>query len=126
VAVAGFVRHADEIAMIVEAPGMIEALENVGMSLIVPANERASVRACVQENPQFAVAAADKEKRPPRYIAASVLARVLCFGFVAQIEPAFVEYPLLLHLKNLERCHGGAMDAEYTVRRLIYDHTIKL
>ena len=105
---------------------MIEALQNVGMPLVVPANQRASVRACVQENPQLAVAAADEEKRPPRYIAAPVVARVLYFGFVAQIQPAFVEYPLLLHPKNLERCHGGAMDAEYTVRRLIYDHTIKL
>ncbi|HET9395568.1 MAG TPA: hypothetical protein VFO36_05890 [Nitrospiraceae bacterium] len=112
--------------MIVKAPGMIEALQNVGMSLIVPANERSSVRARVQENPQPAVVAADEEKRPSRYIAAPVVARVLYFGFVAQIEPAFVEYPLLLHLKNLERCHSGTMDAEYTVRRLIYDHTIKL
>ena len=60
--------------MIVEAPGMIEALQNIGMPLVVPANQRSSVRACVQENPQLAVAAADEEKRPPRYIAAPVVA----------------------------------------------------
>jgi hypothetical protein len=77
-------------------------LQNVGMSLIVPANERSSVRACVQENPQLAVAAADEEKRPPRYIPPPVVARVLYFGFVAQIKPAFVEDPLLLHLKNID------------------------
>jgi hypothetical protein len=72
------------------------------MPLVMPANERASVRAGVQENPELAVAAAHEEKRPPRHIAAPVIARVLYFGFVAQIQPAFVEYPLLLHLKNLE------------------------
>src|SRR6266576_1782117 len=54
VRVAGFVRHADEVALIVEAPGMIEALQNVGMPLVVPADQRASVCACVQKNPQFA------------------------------------------------------------------------
>jgi hypothetical protein len=81
---------------------MIEALQNVGMPLVVPANERSPVRACVQENPQLAVAAANEEKRPPRYIPAPVIARVLYFGFVAQIKPAFVEDPLLLHLKNID------------------------
>jgi hypothetical protein len=81
---------------------MIEALQNVGMPMVVPANERASVRARVQENPQLAVAAAHEEKRPPGHIPAPVIAWVLYFRFVAQIQPAFVEYPLLLHLKNLE------------------------
>jgi hypothetical protein len=71
--------------MIVKAPGMIEALQNVGMSLIVPANERSSVRACVQENAQLAVAAADKEKRSARYVPAPIVSGVLDFGFVAQI-----------------------------------------
>jgi hypothetical protein len=79
------------------------------------------VRACVQENPQLAVAAADEEKRPPRYIPAPVVAGVLHFGFVTQIQPAFVEYPFLLHLKNFERCHGGAMDSKYAIFRVVYD-----
>jgi hypothetical protein len=91
------------------------------MSLVMPANERASVRACVQENPQLAVVAADEEKRPPRYIPPTVIARLLYFGFVAQIEPAFVEYPLLLHLENFERRHGGAMDSKYAFLRVVYD-----
>jgi hypothetical protein len=105
---------------------VIEALQNLGMPLVVPANERSSVRACVQENPQLAVAAADEEKRPPRYIPAPVVARVLYFGFVAQIQPAFVEYPLLLHLKNLERSHGGAMDSKYALVRIVDDRIFRV
>jgi hypothetical protein len=100
---------------------MIEALQNVGMPLVVPANERSSVRACVQKNPQLAVAAADEEQRPPRHIPAPVVARLLDFGLMTQIEPAFVEYPLLLHPKNFERCHGGAVDSKYTLLRVVDD-----
>jgi hypothetical protein len=102
VAVSCLIRHAYEIALIIESPGMIEALQHVGMPLVVPANERASVGACVQKNPELPVAAAHKEKRPSRHISAPVITRVLYFGFVAQIQPALVEYPLLLHLKNLD------------------------
>jgi len=121
VRVAGLVRHAYEIALIVEAPGMIETLQNIGPAVVMPANERASVRACVEEDPQLSVAAADKEKRPSRDISTPVVARLLYFGFVAQIEPALVEYPLLLHLKNLERSHGGAMNSKYALVRVVDD-----
>ena len=105
---------------------MVEALQNIGMPLVVPANERASVRACVQENPQLAVAAADEEKRPSRDIPAPVVARVLYFGVVAQIEPAFVEYSLLLHPKYFERCHGGAMDSKDARLRVVYDQIFRI
>src|SRR5258707_10563715 len=96
------------------------------MPLVVPANQRASVCACVQKNPQFAVAAADEEKRPPRYVPAPVVARVLDFGFVAQVQPASVEDPLLLHPKNFERRHGGAMDSKYAFVRIVYDQIFRV
>jgi hypothetical protein len=38
---------------------------------------------------------------------------------VAQVQPAFVEDPLLLHPKNFERRHGGAMDAKYAFVRIV-------
>jgi hypothetical protein len=59
------------------------------------------MRACVQEDPHLAIAAPHEEKRPAGHASPSVLSPVLYFGLVAHIEPAFVEYPLLLHLKNL-------------------------
>jgi hypothetical protein len=40
---------------------------------------------------------------------------------MAEIKPAFVEDPLLLHTKNFVRRHGGPMDAKYTLCRIIYD-----
>jgi hypothetical protein len=40
---------------------------------------------------------------------------------MTQIQPAFVEYPLLLHPKNFERCHGGAVDSKYTLLRVVDD-----
>jgi len=105
---------------------MIEALQNVGMPLVVPANERASVRARVQKNPQLAVAAADEKKWPARHIPAPVVAGVLYFGLVAQIEPAFVEYLLLLHPKYFERCHGGAMDSKHALVRAVYNQMFRI
>ena len=51
---------------------MIETLQNIGMALVMPADERASVGARVQENPQLAVATADEKKWSPRHIAAPV------------------------------------------------------
>src|SRR5882724_7034182 len=96
------------------------------MPLVVPANQRASVRAGVQKNPQFAVAAADEEKRPPRYVPAPVVARVIDFGFMAQIQPAFIENPLLLHLENFERRHGGAMNSKYAFVRIVYDQIFRV
>src|SRR4030095_10490752 len=96
------------------------------MPLVVPANQRASVCACVQKNPQFAVAAADEEKRPPRYVPTPVVTRVLDFGFVAQIQPAFIENPLLLHPKNFDRRHGGAMNSKYALFRIVYDQIFRV
>jgi hypothetical protein len=100
---------------------MIEALQNLGVTLVVSADQRASVRACIQKNPQFAVAAADEKKRPPRDVPAPEVAWLFDLGFVAQVQPAFIENPLLLHLKNLARRHGGAMDAKYTIFRVVDD-----
>ena len=100
-AVPCLIRHADKIAVIVEAPGMVEALQNIGMALIVAANQRASMCACVQEDPHLAIVAAHEKKRPPGHASPSVVARVLYFRLVAHIEPGLVEYPFLLHLKNL-------------------------
>jgi hypothetical protein len=80
---------------------MVEALQNIGMALIMAANQRASMRACVQEDSHLAIAAPHEEKRPPGHVSPSVVARVLYFRLVAHIQPAFVKYPFLLHLKNL-------------------------
>jgi hypothetical protein len=96
-------------------------LQNIGMALVMPADERASVGARVQENPQLAVATTDEEKWSPRHIAAPVVARVLHFRFVTQVEPTFIEYPLLFHPKNVGRRHSGAMDAEHAIFRVVYD-----
>jgi len=126
VAVSRLIRHAYEIAMIIEGPGVVEALQNVSLSLIVPADERASVRACVQENPELAVIAAHEEKRSPRDISAPVFAGVFCFGFVTQIQPAFVEDPFLLPLKNLDGRHGGSMDPEDALFWVVYNQPFRV
>jgi hypothetical protein len=80
---------------------MVEALQNIGMALIMSANQRPSMCAGVQEDPHVAIAAAHEEKRPAGHVSPPIVARVLYFRLVAHIEPAFVEYPFLLHLKNL-------------------------
>src|SRR4029450_10890536 len=91
---------------------MVEALQDVSVPLVAPANQRAPEGAGGQATPPLPTLAAHEEKRPAGHVAAPVVAGVLYLGLVAQIQPALAKNSLLLHLKNLGRCHGGAMDSE--------------
>src|SRR5262245_42500845 len=104
---------------------MVEALQDVSVPLVAPANQRAPVGAGVQENPHLAIIAAHEEKRPAGHVAAPVVAWLLYLGLVAQVKPTLVKNSLLLHLKNLGRRHGGAMDSEDARFRVVYDKAFK-
>src|SRR5262245_50974464 len=105
---------------------MIEALQSVSVPLVTPANQCTPVRAGVQKNPQLAIATAHEEKRPACHVAAPIVAWILYLGFMTQIQPAFVKNLLLLHLKNLRRCHSRAMDSKDSRLRVVYDKAFTL
>ena len=69
---------------------MVEALQDVSVSLVALANQRAPVGAGVQ-NLHLPIAATHEEKRPAGNVAAPVVAGVLYLGLVAQIQPTFVK-----------------------------------
>src|SRR5262249_23708350 len=115
------IRYSYQLTLIVEGPSMVETLQSIGVSLVTPTNQRTSVGAGVQKTPPLAIAPAHEEKRPPRHVAAPVIAWILNLGLVAQIQPAFVKNSLLLHLKNFKRCHSRTMDSEDTRFGVVYD-----
>jgi hypothetical protein len=104
---------------------MVEALQDLGVPLVAPTNQRTSVGAGIQENAHIAIAAAHEEKWATGDIAAPVVPRFLHFRLVAEIEPALVKNPLLLQLKDLRRCHSGAMDSKDPLFRVVYDKVFK-
>jgi len=104
---------------------MVEALQDLSVPLVAPTNQRTPVSAGIQENTHLAIAATHEEKGPTGHVAAPVVAWVFYLGLVAQVQPAFVKNSLLLHLKNLRRCHSGAMDSEDAVFRVVYDKAFK-
>src|SRR5215510_720034 len=105
---------------------MVEALQNVSVPLVTPANQCTPVRSGAQKTPQLAFATAHEEKGPACHVAAPIVAWILYLGLMAQIEPAFVKHTLLLHLKNLRRCHSRTMDSEDARFRVVYDKAFKL
>src|SRR5262245_52068700 len=105
---------------------MVEALQNVRVPLVTPANQRTSVRAGVQKDAHLAITTSHEEKRPARHVAAPVIAWILNLGLMAQIQPAFVKNSLLLHLKDPRRCHSRSMDSEDALFGVVYDNALKL
>ena len=93
-----FAGDADQLSIGVEGPGVVEALEDLGVALIAAADQCAPVRTGIEEHLYLAVLVAGKEKRAACYGAAAVVSRVLHFGLVSQVYPAPVEdqFPFLL------------------------------
>ena len=110
--VTGDVGHSDEFAGGVEAPGVVEALEDLGVAPVGAADEGAAMGAGVVEYPQFAVAVAGEEEGALGDHPAHIVAGVGDFGFVAQVKPAAVEDAFPLQLVNFRRHHAEAMHFE--------------
>jgi hypothetical protein len=104
---------------------MVEALQDLSVPLVAPTNQCTPVGAGIQENTHLAIATTHEEKGPTGHVAAPVVTWFFYLRFVAQVQPALVKNSLLLHLKNLRRCHSGAMNSEDTVFRVVYDKTSK-
>ena len=111
-AVAVLVGQAAQLAVPAEGPGVVEALEALGVAAVLPAHPRAAVGAGVVEAAHLAVVAALEDHRPARHVAAHVVAVVLDLGVVGHVEPGAVEDPLLLELVDLLRGHRLAQHLE--------------
>jgi len=112
-------RSANQFAVGSERPGVIEALQDLGVARVMAADQGPSMRAGVKEDPQNLVLAANKEQGPSRYLAAAVVSRIFHFRFVAQVDPAPVEYSFLLPLEQFLGCHGRAVHSENTALPIV-------
>src|SRR5581483_8298230 len=90
-AVAGFVGHAQQVTLVVERPGVVEALEDLGNALRLPTDDGTAMRAGIVQGADHAIGAADEDEWHAGDAALTVLPRLLQFRFVAQVEPALVE-----------------------------------
>ena len=110
-AVTRLIRHADEIALIVESPSVIEALEEFRIAFVKPTDVGAPVGAAIVKYAHFSVAAAHPKERLPGHRPAAEVPGVGNFRIVAEIKPAALENILLLQRGNFRRTKHGATNA---------------
>ena len=102
-AITRLIRHADELALVVESPGMIKALEKFGVALVEPTDIGAPVGATVVKDSRAAVAAAHPKERLTGHRPATKVAGIGNLGFVAEINPAALENVFVLQRGDLGR-----------------------
>ena len=101
--VACFIWNADQIALVVERPGMVEALERFGGAFVLAAYHGSTVGAGVEEGPHLAVAAPGEKHGTAGHFAPAVFPGFFHFRLVAEVKPALVENPFLLQCKKIRR-----------------------
>src|SRR3546814_8795301 len=80
-------RDPDQVAMRIERPRVIEALERLGVSRMLPTDGVAPMRAHVQKDANRPFAIAHQDGRTPANLAREVISRMRYFGFVSDVEP---------------------------------------
>ena len=122
-AVTRLVRRADKRALVVEGPSVVEALEHIGVAVLLTTDHGAPVGAGIVEGTHPAILAPGKEDGPAPHVPPNVVARLLHLRLMAKVEPALLEdaVPLLLH--HLRRGQRGAVIPENPILHVIYDQT---
>jgi hypothetical protein len=84
--------HADESTVGVERPGVIEALERLGVAAALSADLGATVRTGVQEDTHHAITTAHEDERTAGDTPGSEIARLRDLGRMAGVDPALFEH----------------------------------
>jgi maltose alpha-D-glucosyltransferase/alpha-amylase len=98
---AALVRHVDQVAVVGEGPGVVEAAEPLLVAATLAAHLGAAVRARVQQDPDLVVLVPGEEHRPAGNLAGDEVAGLGNLRLVPDIDPALVEDPLALRLEHL-------------------------
>src|SRR5579875_1900051 len=117
------IENADQIAVIVECPGMIEALEGFRVAFGLAADLRAPMRAAIDQHAHLAVAVANQDDRASAHVAALKIAGIADLGLVADIDPGTIEDAFAFEFENFWRGVGRAMNLEETALGII-DHQV--
>ena len=121
-----FPGYADQLAVGVEGPGVIEALQYFGVPRVAAADLSAPVGTGIEKHPYLTVPATDKEKRPTGHGTAPVVPCALHFRLVTQVDPAPVEYQFLLSLEQFRGGHGRPVDLEESPLPIVDDQVLDL
>jgi hypothetical protein len=79
------------------------------------------MRAGVIEDTDFTISISNEHEWTSGDCATDKVARFFDLRFVAEIEPAAVEYPLLLQVQKFLRCPDGSMDLKDTRFSIVDD-----
>src|SRR4029079_3533306 len=124
--VALLVRDPDEVALGVERPGVVEALEGLRVAGVLTADARAAVRARVVKRTHHAVTTAQEDQRAPGDLAPDEVARRVDLGVVAAVQPAAVEDALALERPHVVAGHRLALDAEHSALAIVDDGVLQI
>lgn len=88
------------------------------------ANHGAPVRAGIEEYPNLAVLASDKEQRLAGDRASAVVSGALDLRFVSQVDPASIEDQFLFPLEQIQRRHARSMDPKNPAIPVVNDQVL--
>ncbi len=123
-AVTRLIRHTDQIAMVVERPRVIEALEKLGVALVEAADIGAPVGAAIVKHPHAPVAAAHPKERLAGHRSTAEVARVGNLGVVTDIEPAALENVGLLQRRDFRRTKYRSVHPEDAARAILVNQVL--
>ena len=103
---------------------MVETLEDIPVTVLLAADEGATVGAGVVEGPNPVVLGLGEEKGSAANIATHIVAGLLHLRLVAEVEPALLEDTIPLRLQHLSRGQRRAVIAEYAVLGVVYDQAL--
>jgi hypothetical protein len=118
-------RHAYEFAVIVKGPGVIEALKGFRVATALPADLRPAVRTGVEQDADYAIAAAHQDDRAPRHASRSKIPWLRDFRGVASIEPALLEHVPLFERHDLRIREHAAMHTKHSILAVIEHQVVE-
>src|SRR5262249_35254348 len=123
-AVSRLIRHADKIPLVVESPGVIEALEKFSVAFVEPTDVSPPVGAAVIKHSRSPIAAAHPEKGLTGHCPAPEIPRVGKLRIVAEIKPAAPENVCLLKRCDLSRGKRRAMNPEHSAEPVLVNQLV--
>ena len=116
-------RHADEFALIVEGPGVIETLKGFGVATALATDLCPTVRTGVEQDAYHTIAAAHQDDRASRHASRSKISWLRDFRGVTGIDPALLEHAPLFERHDLRLREHAAMHTKHPILAVI-EHQI--
>ena len=124
--VGGVVLDLQQLAAVVEGPAVEGAGEVGAVALLVPAQDRAAVRAGVGQRVELALLVARDHHRLAPDVDAQVVVDVGDLALVGQVDPVALEDVLHLEIEQLLVGEGGAIQPIEMLDGILFEHRFEL